>query len=199
MCLSFLLAQGVDKIYYSASREDAASVGFSDEKQYEMLEQDYEELMQKTETKSVIGCNIIVDNRSKSFISGEETISTFALREYCSCNSEFHVPENTIFEMEFKPHPFSFFALDWARVGRVRNEEHPNDPAMDLKQKDKNKIIYSKPEFEKFGLDNIQEIFDSIKFGSDKIIKIGSENSYKPFELWNEFLKKSEEESAQRY
>lgn len=193
MCLAFLLGQGVDKIFFAASRHDAAAVGFSDEKQYTMLKDGYKTCCEKSEAEFESG--ILIDGRRYQSKNG----AVGSLRECCKTLEKFHLPENTVVNMENKPHPYTLVALDWARVGRVRSSDFPDDPEYDLDVKDSSKIQYKNEEFEQFGQNNVEEILEAVAQGSPKVQSIASPNKNIPFEIWTRNVINQEAENAQKY
>lgn len=184
MCLSYLLDAGISKIYFAATRKDAANAHFSDDQQYELLKKGYE-----------ANCSYshMVQVSNENF----ETESVDKLRAVCKTSNAFHLPQDYVFECNHKPHPFSLIALDWARVGRIRDREYPEDPEKDLLEKDVSKILYGSEEFEKlFGHRKVEDILDVVANGSDDIQCISHPDKLKPFQLWEEILKV---EHAKRY
>lgn len=184
MCLSYLLDAGISKIYFAASRKDAANAHFSDDQQYELLKKGYE-------------ANCL--HSPISYVANEnfETESVDRLRHICKASNAFHLPQDFVFECSHKPHPFSLIALDWARVGRVRDVDNPQDPEKDSLQKDISKILYGSEEFEKlFGYKKVEDILDVVANGSEDISCITHHDKLKPFELWEEVLKRDD---AKRY
>lgn len=174
MCLSYLLDLGISKIYYSASRKDAANAHFSDEQQYILMTEGYDHCCTKVDS-------IPVERKEVN-----ETPTSDKLRELCKTNKSCHLPEEFIFTTEFKPHPYSLIALDWARIGRVRDLINPEDPNLDSIKKDKSKILYMNDVYEKlYGNRDIETIINIINNGDNEIIKqIDHQSKLIPFELW---------------
>jgi guanine deaminase len=184
MCLSYLLDAGISKIYFAASRKDAATAHFSDDQQYELLKKGYDANCSYSSINSVV-------------IESFETESVDKLRHICKASNSFHLPQDFVFECNNKPHPFSLIALDWARVGRIRDKENPDDPEKDLFEKDVSKILYGSEEFEKlFGHRKVEDILDVVANGSEDIKCITHPDKLKPFELWEKVL---QVENAKRY
>jgi guanine deaminase len=163
MCLTATHGVGIQKIYYTATRDDASAVGFSDKKQYDLMVQELatyatpigalEELEQKRLEKLMEEKYALIVNHKYDVIAEglpefkeEEdptaTASMQAIRKACTITGKPHLPEEYTLISRHIPHPAAMVAADWARLGRKRDAAHPTSPAHDGEQKDPSKILF---------------------------------------------------------
>jgi guanine deaminase len=150
MCLAFAISHGIKRIYFAATRHDAADAFFSDEEQYRLIKLPItaHASFASTQDKELLGnfeAAIIDENNniiSTATTEYTETPIVDALKKACSKLKTFHLPENYKLISKHKPHPYSLIALDWARIGRVRDVNNPEDPSKDKFEKDTSKITY---------------------------------------------------------
>lgn len=183
MCLSSALAAGVTKIIYANNKLDAKDAGFSDEEQYSYMKDMFSSISQ---TESEIITNLIGDNdaviidKEKNILAAanynenaisptDKLASTQVIKEACKKHNNHHLEEDCTLITKKIPHPIAFTAADWARIGRIRDDKHPEDPAKDAFEKDANRILYIEDEFEET---TIAE--DKTAMSSDKILSIFS-------------------------
>ncbi|MEK6745912.1 MAG: nucleoside deaminase [Pseudomonadota bacterium] len=174
MCLSAATGCKVDKIYFAATRKDAANVGFSDEDQYRLMtvggiEQHAKKVEEKDKASTEAKLNghnavVIVNHNGQKYSyygdykktnnSDPTDLPTVqAIKNACKGLAElhskpvFHLPEDTILISHDMPHPMSLITADWARIGRVRGQE-ADKPEQDSPNKNTDNIIYinDKPE-----------------------------------------------------
>lgn len=160
-CQAAIAATGIRKVFFANTRFQAAEIGFSDEEQYRHL-QDFHSSITQTDNLELIkklgehGA-IILDSNHNIIAYGEYDLqadplaslpSINAIRNACKAVGNFHLPEDYILITRNKIHPIAFTTADWARIGRVRDKQHPNDPTYDEFAKDASKILYVESHFE---------------------------------------------------
>lgn len=160
-CLAAATGTGMEDIYFSATRDDAAKIKFSDADLYRLMAAGGIEMhAQKTDGPSqaewLNGHAAVVvvpghDGAPIAFYGDDETLSlndptampcVQAIRRACEALGVFHLPENALMISSGVPHPLELSAADWARIGRVRDAEHPENPALDSPDKDTTRIRY---------------------------------------------------------
>lgn len=168
MCLSAATGSNVDKIYFAATRKDAAAVGFSDDDQYRLMTVGrIEQHAKKVEEKDKSGIEAKLNGHEAAVIINHEGKEYTYYGDYNKANNldptdlpivqaiknackdltgkqgkpVFHLPEDTVLISRDMPHPMSLVTADWARIGRVRGEDS-GKPELDSPNKDTNKIIY---------------------------------------------------------
>ena len=166
-CQSAVTAVGIQRIYYGNDRFDAEEIGFSDEEQYRLMAdmqasmQAIEDTDHQQEYHSLLGDHgaMILDQDQNVLAYGdiefdhEDPFGTLpsmnAIRRTCAILGVFHLPEECRLICRHKPHPITFITADWARIGRIRDINHPNDPSRDAFMKDTSAIVYIEDETEK--------------------------------------------------
>jgi len=173
MCLSAATGCNVDDIYFAATREQAARIGFSDADQYRLMSAGgIEQHAKKTSDTDAIhildGHDAVVEvkHEGKTYVyygdyndpAAKDDPTALpvvqAIRKACAGHAKvtgeqfvFHLPADTRIISVDKPHPLSLVAADWARIGRERGAD-PKDPEQDKKDKNKNLILYLEDTFE---------------------------------------------------
>ena len=174
MCLSAATGCKVDKIYFAATRDDAAAVGFSDADQYRLGRAGGIELhaQKAASDEALAGHDAAVTIRHNGtahtyygdYASANPNDPTDipcvqAVKKACAGLSEltgervFHLPEDTQLISRDQPHPLSLIAADWARIGRVRGA-NPTEPLQDAPDKDTTRIQYVNDKVEHMALRN---------------------------------------------
>lgn len=166
MCLSAATGCKVENIYFAATREDAAKIGFSDDSQYRLMNAGHIEMhaVKSQDTRAAEemlqghDAAVIVRHQGKThryfgdYAAADASDPTSipcvqAVRAACAGMAEltgekvFHLPEDTQLISRDMPHPLSLITADWARIGRVRGSD-PLDPALDAQEKGTDRIVY---------------------------------------------------------
>lgn len=175
-CLSSSIASGIKKIVYANDRFHAAEIGFSDEEQYRyMLDMfSYMTSIDKIENQPELLSKladhdaVILDDQ-ENFVCGAyvdlessdpmKTLPSMqAILQACKITEGFHLPEGYKLLSRKIPHPASFITADWARIGRIRDKENPQDPSLDRFEKNPQDIVYVENVFEEMIVKNPSNI-----------------------------------------
>ena len=165
-CQSAITSHGIRKVVFANTREQAAEIQFSDAEQYQHIQEfdrwmsNVNNLDNKDALIAALGEHgaVILDKDGKVLAYGDANLdstdaleslaSMNAIRNACKETKAFHLPEGcTIFTRD-KIHPISFTTADWARIGRVRDAENPNDTSKDKFEKDSTKTVYLNDNYE---------------------------------------------------
>ena len=205
MCLAASIGTSIDKIYYAATRHDAASAGFSDAYQYELIASPIETQALLAPPADVPNLENLLAGHSAAVVTDDMTIflgehyhtddptalaSMQAIQAACSALHCFHLPENTHLITREKPHPMTLIAADWAHIGRLR----------DRLGKDPHKILYLHDHVETMKLrnddglirsidgDTVLNLIKSTIFPIEQILGFDLE-AIIPFTKWRDALK----------
>lgn len=84
-----------------------------------------------------------IESKPVQEIDGMTTLpAMMAVRAACKKIGHFHLPEDYTLVSRNKPHPVSFITADWARLGRRRDPQEPENPQKDHPAKVPDKILY---------------------------------------------------------
>lgn len=176
-CQAAVTGVGIRRVVFANSRFDAKSIGFSDEEQYHHVSNmekrmtfidAIESEAEKRTLLNALGNHgaAVLDQNGGVVALGDEDIDSYdptdslpsmkAIRTACKKMNSFHLPEGSILISRNKLHPVSFITADWARIGRVRDENYPNDPEYDAFEKDASRIIYIEDSFEEMKVQSIK-------------------------------------------
>lgn len=159
MCALAAAVSGIDQIYYNATRDDAAKIGFSDAAQYELMASGGIEkfaVQGDDATEKLLDGHdaVLLVPGARPFFGGRYHIDptglpcVTAIRLACRELKTYHLPEGTRLISRTKPHPLSLLAASWARIGAKRDKADPADPAKDAVERDISAIQYVQPGWE---------------------------------------------------
>jgi len=168
-CQAAVTGVGIRRVVFSNSRFDAKDIGFSDEEQYRHVanmdkSMTYIESIPNDQKRKKLSDALgnhgaaVLDEDGKVIAFGDDYTDNYdpmeslpsmnAIRAACKQLNSFHLPEGCVLVARNKPHPVSFVTADWARIGRLRDKDRPNDPEYDAFEKNPLKIIYVDKAFE---------------------------------------------------